>query len=137
MGHDPVDSRAVGGMYRPHPTGLDIPIGKAGEVECLLLAVLSFGRDTAALRFDPDHAGNITVVAFRATIVACKLDAPVGVQLLLVVDECLGLVVIPLRGRPPNRLVLHGFWKIERASRVNIEAFRKTTIYAWIRQVLG
>ena len=83
-----------------------MPIGEPGEVEGLLLAVLALDRDAAPLRIDPDHAGGVAVQSPRAPIVAGELNAVAGAQLLLDLDERLGLIAAPSRGRPGDGLAL-------------------------------
>ena len=67
-------------MNDAHPFWPDMPIGEAGEVERVLLAVLALDGDAAALRIDPDDAGDIAVVAPRAAVVVGELDAIAGMR---------------------------------------------------------
>ena len=106
MRHDPVGGCALRGMYRPHPSGPDMPVGKAGEVEGLVLTVLPLDHDATPLRIDPDHAGGVSVQPSRAAVVAGELYPVPGAQLLLDLDERLGLIAAPLRGRPGDGLDL-------------------------------
>ena len=58
VGHDPIGGCALCGMDGADPSGPDMAIGEPGEVERLVLAVLAVDGDAAALRIDPDHAGD-------------------------------------------------------------------------------
>ena len=108
MGHQAIGGSALRGMDGANPTWPDMPIGEAGEVERFVLAVLALDGDAAALRIDPDDAGDIAVVAPRAAVVAGELDAVAGAQLLFDLDERFGLVAAPSCRRPGDGLALRG-----------------------------
>lgn len=73
-------------------------IGELGEAERVLLAVLELDHDAALVRVDRDHAGGVPVERSGAAVVAGELDAVAGAQLLLDLDERLGLVASPSGG---------------------------------------